>query len=238
MDKKKILIASHERSGTHFLINTIAENFGYSPNQVDIDHAHGYSLNNHQASKDLFSTYKNQNTALIFKSHHSYPIIEYLMSEILDEFHIFYIVRDGRDVMTSFWRYLNSLAPGWGPGSDSIGDFMKASPFGGILQYQHSKSPTMLQRWIDHTKSWERANNNVNFISYEELYTDFDTTVTRISNILNQKVSDIHRPGLDSPSSLPWKGVIGNWKDHFTDADTEYFDAWTEGLDVHTYQQK
>ena len=145
MDKKKILVASHERSGTHFLINTIAENFGYSPNQIDIDHAHGYSLNDPQASKNLLSAYKNQNTALILKSHHSYPIVEYLMSDILDEFHIFYIVRDGRDVMTSFWRYLNSLAPGWGPRIDSVGDFMKASPLGGILQYQHRKSPTMLQ---------------------------------------------------------------------------------------------
>jgi hypothetical protein len=26
---RKIIVASHERSGTHFLMNTLADNFGY-----------------------------------------------------------------------------------------------------------------------------------------------------------------------------------------------------------------
>ena len=95
----------------------------------------------------------------------------------------------------------------------------------------------MLQRWIAHTKKWERANHKVIYLSYEELYTDFDSTVTRIADILTQNVTHIQRPGLASPSSLPWKGIIGNWKDHFTNVDTAYFDTQTEGLDVHTYNQ-
>ena len=36
--EKKIIVFSHERSGTHFLMNTIGENFGYNNLQwIDID---------------------------------------------------------------------------------------------------------------------------------------------------------------------------------------------------------
>jgi hypothetical protein len=175
-------------------------------------------------------------TSRVFKAHHSWPALNYYLSGILSEFHVLYIIRDGRDVMTSFWRYLNSLAPGWGPRCSSVGEFMKSTPCGGILQYQHNKSPTMLQRWIEYTESWEQARNKVNYFSYEKLHSDFDATVVRISGLLEQKPVNIRRPGMDSPSSLPWRGVIGNWRNYFTDADLEYFESQVAGHRIYTFE--
>jgi len=105
---------------------------------------------------------------------------------------------------------------------------MSALPQGGILQYQHRNSPTMLQRWIDHIESWERASQKTTILTNEELHTNFDETIARLSELLDQKVRQTRRPGLNSHSSLPWKGIIGNWKFYFTAADLDYFESQTK----------
>lgn len=235
MQKKNILVASHERSGTHFLINTIALNFAYSPHQVDIDQSQRVAWGNPVAAQAWFSRFKGLQLPRIFKSHHTLPFMRPLFPELLDDFHILYIVRDGRDVMTSFWRYLNSLAPGWGPRCSTVGEFMKATPRGGLCQYQHMENPTMLHRWISHLESWRQAADQVTILSYEDLYNNFSATVYRLATSLNQPTANLNRPGMGSPSSLPWKGVIGNWKNHFTESDLEYFEAQTGSHDIYRY---
>jgi hypothetical protein len=233
--KKHILVASHERSGTHFLINTIALNFSYSPRQVDIDQSQGVAWGNPKAAGAWFARFKDRQIPLIFKSHHTLPFMQPLLPELLADFHILYIVRDGRYVMTSFWRYLNSLAPGWGPRCSTVGEFMRAVPCGGLCQYQHQKNPTMLQRWISHIEGWSRAADQVTILTYENLQNNFSAAVDRIAESLKQSTTCLNRPGMDSPSSLPWKGVIGNWKNHFTQSDLEYFEAQTDNHAIYRY---
>ena len=234
MGKNKILVASHERSGTHFLINAIAANFGYDTAQIDLDLSTGFSLKDPEVAYVSLAQHRGRRVQRIFKSHHGYPLLRQLAQDLLEEFHLLYIIRDGRDVMTSFWRYLNSLAPGWGPRTESIGDFMRATPAGGILQYQHRRSPTMLQRWIDNTASWGAADLPVTIITYEELYRDFNAVIARIACILGKTPAIVERPGLDAPSSLPWKGIIGNWRGYFTDEDIVYFESHRQTARLYT----
>jgi hypothetical protein len=234
MSKNKILVASHERSGTHFLINAIAANFGYDTAQIDLDLSTGFSLKDPEAAHASLAQYRGRRLPRIFKSHHGYPLLRHLAQDLLEEFHLFYIVRDGRDVMTSFWRYLNSLAPGWGPRSESVGDFMRATPAGGIMQYQHRRSPTMLQRWIDNTASWSATDLPVAIITYEGLHRDFNAVMARIAGILGKPPVIVARPDLEAPSSLPWKGIVGNWRTYFTDEDIVYFESHREITRLYT----
>jgi len=223
--RKKILVVSHERSGTHFLINTIAQSFNYLPQQIDLDNSQNVNWRNTDMARNWMQQFQGRFVANIFKSHHACSILTPLLPELHDEFHILYIQRDGRDVMTSFWIYLNRLAPGWGPRTRTIGEFMRASAVGGITQYQtDQREITMLQRWVAHTSGWNRLHMPVHYVSYEDLHSHHSDVLDRIAHILEQPVISSTKPTLDSPSSLPWKGSIGAWKEFFTSTDSDYFD--------------
>ncbi len=222
--KKNILVISHERSGTHFLINTIAQSFGYHPEQIDLDNSQNIDWKNTAMVKQWMQQFHNNSTPGIFKSHHSYAFLAPLLPQLVDEFHVFYITRDGRDVMTSFWVYLNRLAPGWGPRTATVGEFMRCKASGGITQYQyHQNNITMLQRWVEHTRDWKNMASGIHYIEYETLHARFDTTVDRIADVLEQNAITVAQPSLSAPSSLPWKGSVGTWREYFTEADAHYF---------------
>ncbi len=223
MKPNKILVLSHERSGTHFLINSIALNFDYVSEWVDVDATSGLDFRDPSSTKKWFGRFDGQRVRRIFKSHHDQRLYAPLISDLLEEYYIFYVVREGRDVMTSFWRYLNMLMPGWGPQAPSVGEFMKTKPSGGLSQYQHRPYATMLERWVDHVEYWVNNSDGIHIISYQDLYLQFENTIQRIAGILDTEVDEIRRPGLNVPSSVPWKGGIGNWQNFFSDQDEAYF---------------
>ena len=168
--RKKILVISHERSGTHFLINTIAQCFNYLPQQIDLDNSQNINWGNPDIAKNWMQQFQGRFVAKIFKSHHANPVLSHLLPELQNEYQVFYIQRDGRDVMTSFWIYLNRLAPGWGPRARTVGEFMRATAAGGITQYQATqKHMTMLQRWATHVEGWNQLDLPIHYVTYEDL---------------------------------------------------------------------
>lgn len=223
MKPNKILVISHERSGTHFLMNSIALNFDYASEWVDMDVTKGLDFRDSGRAKKWFSRFDGQHIRNIFKSHHDQRLYAPLIPDLLEEFHIFYVVREGRDVMTSFWRYLNTLRPGWGPQAPSVGEFMRISPSGGLLQYQYRPNATMLERWVGNVEHWVSNPDGIHIISYQDLYLQFEDTIQRIAGILGKEAGEIRRPGLNAPGSVPWKGGIGNWRNFFSDQDEAYF---------------
>lgn len=85
----------------------------------------------------------------------------------------------------------------------------------------------MLQRWMEHTESWQQETSGIHYVAYEDLYTRLDETLNKIAAVLEQPVITQTRPPLDAPSSLPWKGIAGTWKEFFTEADEHYFKLHT-----------
>ena len=67
------------------------------------------------------------------KSHHAFEFFEPIIGELLDEYHLFYIYRDPRDVMASFWRVVNHLEWDFGPKFATVGEFMRAPPRGRVV---------------------------------------------------------------------------------------------------------
>ena len=232
-DTRKILVISHERSGTHMLINTLAINFGFGEHQIDIDDKNPINWRNSQAMKNFLSSYHEQSPLNIFKSHHPFefylPILDYVFSQ----FRIFYIYRDGRDVMTSFWYFLSRLPWDEGPKCPSVGEFMRHEPSGQCCRYQIQPAVTMLQRWIAHVDNWTgQQNPDLCMIKFEDLCNDFEkTTKELISSFLNIKPLGIIKPKMDHGRAvLPWKGKVGNWKDYFSNDDSTYFNFYAQSL--------
>ncbi len=221
---KHILVISHERSGTHFLINTLARNFGYPETQIDLDNTRQVNWRDSDATLRWLRSFPTPESPRIFKSHHSIEFFDAIIPQLQDNFHTFHISRDGRDVMTSFWVYLNRLAPGWGPRTETVGQFMRATATGGITQYQYRPEPiTMLDRWFRHVSGWQAAPPFVHQVRYEDLHAHFEDEVSRIAETLGTRLAQARRPPLSAPSSLPWKGVVGNWRNYFTETDKHYY---------------
>lgn len=237
---KKIVICSHERSGTHFLIDTISSNFleyrDGSSQRVDLDYRQSidpgwtgmycdpdqmrYCLSHDKFGKDIDGKFIQG----IFKSHHPYEFFEPIHDYLLDNFAVFYIARDGRDVMTSFWRHAWTAPIGLVPRAFTVGQFMRLQPYGIIDRYHGKATPhDMIDRWNKHIVSWlYKPIAGVCYVSFEQLKNDFGSTVARIAKHLSLDVPE--RPRVPPLAGVtPWKGEVGSWREFFTESDEEFF---------------
>ena len=238
---KKVLLASHERSGTHFLIDTIASNFleyrDGSELRIDLDYRDPgmdpdwtgvycdpeqmrYCLSHDKVGRNIDGKFIQS----IFKSHHPYEFFEPIWDYVNDNFAVFYIARDGRDVMTSFWHHAWAIGVGFVPRAFTVGEFMKLQPHGIIDRYHGKHTPIdMIDRWNWHITSWMYNKvPGVCYLTFEQLKTDFDATVAKIASHLELSAPD--RPRVPPVMGVtPWKGEVGTWREYFTTSDTQFF---------------
>ncbi|XP_078504638.1 amine sulfotransferase-like [Lissotriton helveticus] len=153
---------------------------------------------------------------------------------------VIYIIRNPKDVMTSFYHHekkLPSLTP-----SPNFSHFMerylKGEVFGGC--------------WFEHIRGWYSQKENVDFLllSYEEMVKDLRTVVLKICQFGGQRLNDqevdsvveqatfknmksdpranyvsMPKEVLDSKQGgVLRKGTIGDWKNIMTVAQSERFD--------------
>jgi predicted O-linked N-acetylglucosamine transferase (SPINDLY family)/ADP-heptose:LPS heptosyltransferase len=215
---KKILVVSHERSGTHFLINTIAFNFPYFSNsEISIDP----SLDD---LSNFFSDYYLKKESRIFKSHHQFFFFSQFFNELIRNFHIFYIVRDGRDVLTSLFHYYNKHPKSFSFGqSNRIREFFRTVPSN---EYCLRRASNVIERWANHVESWLTVRDHITIIRYEDLKHNFDDTVRQIESVLEIRAAEqITLPSLKDRNISPRKGVVGDWAEYFHDSDLNTFNT-------------
>ncbi|XP_006160256.1 sulfotransferase family cytosolic 2B member 1 [Tupaia chinensis] len=151
-----------------------------------------------------------------------------------------YLGRNPRDVVVSLYHYSKIAGQLKDPGTPDqfLQDFLK-----GEVQFGS---------WFDHIKGWIRMQGKENFlfITYEELQQDLHGSVQRICEFLGRplgeealgsvvahsafgamKANTMSNYTLLPPSLLDHrqgaflrKGVCGDWKNHFTVAQSEAFD--------------
>lgn len=206
---KNILVISHERSGTHFLVNSIALNLG---------------LNNRPDSilGDLRKKLLEKTTPKIFKSHHQFKFFEDFYKEL--DLNIIYIVRDGRDVLTSCFYYFNKTNISSFPVTKSVGELIRINPteyaFDGV--YSIKKSANMVQRWACHVEDWIKT--GVYVVKYEDLNLKYEETMNKIFDKFEWKKRKFIRPSLKDFSVSPRKGVVGDHKKHMKKEDFLFYD--------------
>lgn len=181
---KKVLVISHERSGTHFLMNTIADNFGYVSNPwVDIDDT---QVTNPYAWQNVKIAMENFPGPLlnIFKTHYSAGFFEGFEDWVLETFHVFYIRRETDPCMKSLMRHVNDLPWKAGLKTDDWLRFKWSPPGGCLLRYQMEQYDDMKSRHEAHIKGFTEAEpwaSGAFQVSYEELDQEFERTVMKIA---------------------------------------------------------
>ena len=71
------------------------------------------------------------------------------------------------------------------------------------------------------------ARHDIGIIKYEDLYNDFEWTLSKINNDLrlnrDKSLFEYRKPTLKDKCVFPRKGIIGDWKNHFTEEDKIFF---------------
>jgi hypothetical protein len=196
------MVVSHERSGTHFLMNAIARGYGYVADPwIDFDYNH--LAINYFAPRAVARTlawFADQHAANVIKSHHAVDFFEPVLDTLLSKMRILYIHRDPVAVMASFWRIINDWPWREGPRRDDVVAFARAEPEGQLLRYQMKQRASMLDRWAAHVEGWTRVAEGrprLRVVRYDALKNDYAATLTSLGDVLGAKPVDLTPPPRD-----------------------------------------
>jgi Sulfotransferase domain len=219
-----VLVVSHERSGTHFLMNTLALNFGYVPH-TDLDERPGF--NPRSTPRLLEFLLSGWPPRTVLKSHHAAELLPALPM-LAEVFAVFYVVRDPRDALLSFWRFVAASPPGTGPLTATPGEFLRAAPAGRLLRYQRHAAASMVDRWRLHVEGWNAAAarfpGRLTVVRYADLDERFAATVGGLAAALGS-VGPGAAPRRPSPLTQvvhPGAGGSGQHRAAFSAADQEF----------------
>ena len=245
---KTIVIATHRRSGTHWTIDALRNN---SPDvnpkfltleQTEPSHHQPIPLVDFQAELEALSR------QVLIKVH-DLPLGAFWQSEherqyalaIMQNSPTIYVHRDGRDVMVSLYHYMKSFREDFA--ELSFSDFIR-------MNNELDGEPIMSRPayWAHHVETWLAHPNTIS-IAYESLELDYEATVQKMASFLNISLNntlqtvDLHhskqkktlanrllkKVGLQqakvSTAVAPRKGKSGDWRNHFSDDDLNYFMA-------------
>ena len=200
------MVVSHERSGTHFLMNTLAAAFGYVSNPwIDFDHEQ-VNINYYATNEvvELFTKLGERRLANTVKLHHQVGFFDDCLATITELFTVFYIYRDPRDVMKSYHRVVDRLAGAEGPKTASCGAFIRAAPEGHMMRYQTHQHANLLKRWQAHVEGWLAAGERhagIVPIRFEDLDRDYQRTVDALGQALDLAPRTHDRPSREKTSS-------------------------------------
>ncbi|KAM9837645.1 sulfotransferase 2B1-like [Aulostomus maculatus] len=175
----------------------------------------------------------------VFATHYHHNMMPPSFFEVKPK--VVYVLRNPKDVFTSFFHYsgMASFLVDPGPQSEFLHKFL------------HGK--VMFGSWFDHVKGWLRCGDRerIMYISYEEMIVDLKDSVARIAQFLGKSLDDeviaeiserclfknMKKNNMSNYSVVPKeymdqtkseflrKGIAGDWKNQLTGAEAEYFDA-------------
>lgn len=193
------MVVSHERSGTHFMMNALASCYGYvSVPWVDLDR-HAININYYYPPqvREALLTLASRPLANVLKSHHQAEFFTGELARITERYVIFYIYRDPVAVMLSFWRFLHQWAWNEGPKLPDPVSFARAEPCGQMMRYQTRQHPSLLARWAAHVEGWQAAAQavpRVVLVRYEHLDGRYEETMGGFASVLGRPVQALVRP--------------------------------------------
>lgn len=144
---------------------------------------------------------------------------------------VVYVLRDPRDTLVSFYHYLNHAElyrtnPGLlSQRCDNFPEFLRR-PLSDYLRLGFFKNPdfdNVVGRWASHVRGW-RSSPNIVVVRFEELRTDFRPAIRRVCKSIGLRprllMSEV--PFGQANAILPRKGIVGDWKTHFSSEDLQF----------------
>jgi hypothetical protein len=243
-----VIVVSHRRSGTHFAIDAIRNNFaGYRREHVDLDHLRpshpaGLTLDEVRramaAGPSLFKSHMLPDPGRFFGD----AAVARFVRDLLDRARIVYVHRDGRDVLVSLYHYAQNFDPA--VRRMGFAEFLRmdnefdASAYEGPLK--------RVEYWCRHVAGWVDG-PGILTVGFDELLRSFDGTLARLARLLErplpERVCRVRRRALPGGplgrlverlrtrvgsrySSVGFrKGVSGDHARLFAPEDAAYFEA-------------
>ncbi len=192
------LVVSHPRSGTHFLINTLAKCYGYQ-NQpwINLDPINT-PINYYDPAilADTLLSMASRPLANVLKSHHPADFFADVLPQLSRRYALFYVYRNPVAVLLSCWRFMHRW--GWaGPRLPDPLAYAQAPPCGAQLRYLKRQQPDLLHLWAAHVEGWldaAAAHPAITLVRYEDLDSRFESTVRGFSGVLGRQPQALLRP--------------------------------------------
>ena len=207
-----ILVSSHRRSGTHFLIDSLRANIQDSvfPNhrQLPVDFNLGSLFSKDEKILNIFKSLINDNSTVIIKSHllpeecnmeDPKDKIEEYIKEIYENSKKIYISRDGKDTLVSLYKFINPPI--------SFSQFIREKNDHIVREIRSENyfDSNRVYYWTYHTTRWQ-LDKTVKQISFSDLSCQFDLTLSNISTFLDSPIlSTITKPEI--PKNKLWHGI-------------------------------
>lgn len=185
-----LMVCSHERSGTHFLMNLLASCTHYTARpylNFDIDTLASHLNFFDEGSVARFIknassiNVENRDHAIrsILKSHFPVDLCGRAIGEYLK---VLYVYRNPVDVLVSYWRFLHACSWFEGPKTETPAQLARHVPAGQSQRYQMQSYRTYFERWARHVSSARRLAEELPglcLVRYEDLCRDHEGTLSR-----------------------------------------------------------
>ena len=191
-------MVSHERSGTHFLMNGLRRAYGYSAPHLAFDwHALPIDYRNPTVVANVLGKIGNSPGEAIVKSHHALGFFDGVLDRVLRNTPILYIHRDPVDVMVSFWRYARQWLGGEMAHAATAFEFAASPPSMSMTRYQATFCRTILERWGQHVDNWTSAastRRRLVVVRYDQLRDRYADTMTGLEKLLGPVSGTLDAP--------------------------------------------
>ena len=196
-----IIVNSHERSGTHFLMNALDHTFKiYSAKPfLNFDLVPLSSVINFYSEESLGGFFKDlikKKNISIIKSHFHSDFFVNLNNLLLQKIKFFFIYRNPINTLKSFWIFLHNCDWYEGPKIQNFNEFCFSKPAGQLLRYQSGQCENFIDRYFEMLCGWNKfskLNKNVFLISYESLNKEFNDSQKKIGEFLNLRIKNNSR---------------------------------------------
>lgn len=225
------MVISHERSGTHFMINTLAAMYGLPEKQLDLYIYHGTNTESTYESlgykKDVQEHLSELSTTgtNIIKSHHHHAFFEDYDFES-NNIQPIYIHRDARDVMVSCHHYFNAhrhLGPVFPFSLSPYHLAFSVTPYDYRFDraYSYYKNETMIERWKNHVDPF-LSDDRFLKVKYRDLNLQFEQTMEKIGQTIGSHNRKANKPTLENTTVSPRKGAVGDWTRYFSESENQH----------------
>jgi len=220
--KKVTIIITHERSGTHLVINAINfekngdyHTIGYIPNISE----HNLKNYKHTVYRDIISFAYLPDA--VCKSHHQVEFVNEHLDYLFEKYNVIYVQRNIKDTLTSYYHFVKSACDNNFPNIDEW-IFSKPNEIGKKFLTPYASDPHIIiepenyiHRWQLHINGWMKHKNNMLVLNYEDILNDYAQERLRIEDYICKKISPTipDKNNKNLPNYKPRKGNIGSYKE-------------------------